>query len=784
MNGRGQFSIIASLLVAVVLVTTVIITYSIIRNSPVQDQPQIMSPIDETNLALKQVLGFTVGYYGSVLQVTGNSTYARELAASYLQNGTTYVANMHPEYGTSLNLTKIDMQARWFSKPSYSIGNIEVNYNLTALGIYGITYESSCKLMATTGSSITSDEVSISVIKDDDEPLINLGKESFKFYNYSFTNSTWKTVSPSNMPAVFANGTYLVKVPAGIDTNAYTVQIQDLRGLTVTTSSFSRYICTMDWNKTLYSTLPDTTLVVELLQNGTMKWLGQNLNQTKPVPPVPVRSIHVNQTINNVDQEVPFQIEDWTSNFKIPLGLSNNASIFNSGNMLVFLVNPRTLNKTTIWWDGRDTDTQTPQAYVNRYFTVNQTQRTLTNGNVTLQIDFSGSAGSFKVNSTVGTATGITEYMRINNKVASASASASTYAITNGPVRVVVQHEVEWSNFGVTGCPNVYAQIVITLPANVTYYTYQLRLIFANSTQARTLSDLGLFQLSSGWMSGTVRSLTENGTSSDLPTVAETLAGQTDLFYNFSDPSTGWAHHWSEYIDGSTGAGMMFTNESNIRLYSPFDAIAGQRTGALNVTMTQRANWATPTAVADRCGQDVANPAPNSVDSNTGTYWRHNSPDNHWIILDMGKTASISKMRIYQHTTDPSRRWGQANGIEIYVSNDTSTWVSVWNGTLDAPSWQESGTFSILGRYVKLYSRSTSSLQRLYEVNVQTNEKQTTIEFNPVDQYPASFTYPLDVTWNGAIVTFDGATPIYKQDGTGLWVLVECPPAVTVTVEN
>ena len=35
-----------------------------------------MSAVDETNLALKQVLGFTVGYYGSILQVTGNSSYA------------------------------------------------------------------------------------------------------------------------------------------------------------------------------------------------------------------------------------------------------------------------------------------------------------------------------------------------------------------------------------------------------------------------------------------------------------------------------------------------------------------------------------------------------------------------------------------------------------------------------------------------------------------------------------------------------------------------------------
>ena len=45
------------------------------------------------------------------------------------------------------------------------------------------------------------------------------------------------------------------------------------------------------------------------------------------------------------------------------------------------------------------------------------------------------------------------------------------------------------------------------------------------------------------------------------------------------------------------------------------------------------------------------------------------------------------------------------------------------------------------------------------------------------------FTYALDVTWHGAVVTFDGTTPIYNESGqTGLWVIVEYPPTITVTI--
>ena len=60
MDNRGQFSIIAAMLVAVVLISTVIVTYSTIRNSQIQDHPQVLSAIDETNLAIRQILGFTV----------------------------------------------------------------------------------------------------------------------------------------------------------------------------------------------------------------------------------------------------------------------------------------------------------------------------------------------------------------------------------------------------------------------------------------------------------------------------------------------------------------------------------------------------------------------------------------------------------------------------------------------------------------------------------------------------------------------------------------------------
>ena len=745
MNKKGQFSIIAALLVAVVLISTVIVTYSTIRNSTIPAQPQVLSAIDETNFAIKQILSFTIGYYGSVLKVTGNSSYAKMLAFKYLYSGFNNTANMHPEWGTSLKVdeTKTELHTYWFTKTSYSTGNLAVMYNLTGLGIYGITYQTSCKLAVQIIKTNSTTQACLNVSKDENEPLINLGKRNFKFYRYIYENSTWKPVSPLNDTSIeaHADGTYYVNMsdPAliGIDPYSYLIQVEDPRGIIVVASSFSRYTCTLAWNSTLYaatgainrtlidqesfegSSFPpsqpsswsrtgtwykgnsqaysggysaefngsgsgssgdlstcdlncidsptaiyvdfwyrdesceagefllryydgttwdtifdlgsttsenqwlhyqqkvtdsqyfkstfkirwsavgidsgerayvdyvtvkkevqDPTIVVELLQNGTMQWLGQNLTtQVKPIPPIPVKAIHVNQTVSGLNREVPFQIEDWASDYKIPLGLTNNATVFSSRTMLVFLINPK-VSKITIWWNGSDMATQTSYAYKNRYFTGdnvnNPNSGVLTNGILQLTIQRVSEYGvtAFKVTSNIigSTVTATARFMRINGKNATYG-SGTAYVIHHGIVRDIVQQEAEFSG-GIPNSPNLYTHIVLTLPANATYYTYQLRLMFINSTQDRTINNLCPIKITPSVSGG--QQQTENGTVSGYPTVSSSIA----TFYNFSTST--WAHHWSQYISGTKGTGIMFTDDANKMLYA-FDRIAGSKTGALKV---------------------------------------------------------------------------------------------------------------------------------------------------------------------------------------------------------
>jgi hypothetical protein len=487
--------------------------------------------------------------------------------------------------------------------------------------------------------SNSTSQASLTILKDGNEPLINLGERNLKFYNYTYSNSTWDLVEPTNLIS-YPNGTYSIDLPSGVAGDAYVLQVEDSRGIIVTASSFSRYSSTIGWN--VNHTIQNENVAMELLQNGTIRCLGQNLNLTnamKPIPPISVKAIHVNQTINGVNQEVPFQVEDWASEYRIPLGLTSNTTVFSNRQMIVFLINSN-VSKFTIWWNGSDEAVQTPLAYTNRYFSGDDTNNNkLTNGRINIQI------GGFSVTSTVvGTQTSSTaNFMRINSENSVYGAGAA-YVIHHGIVRDIVQQEAEWSG-GAVNCPNLYANIVITLPANTTYYTYQLRLMFIDSAQSRAITDLCPISITASPDSPTSpQAMTENGTANGVPTVTN----GTGTFYNYT--AGGWtAHHWSQLISGSKGAGIMFTDNSNQRLYA-FDSIAGSAVGALKVT------------------------------------------------------------------------------------NSTKT-----------------------------------------------------IELLPVARNSASFTYALDVTWLGAVVTFDNTTPIYKMQGTtptGLWILAEYPPTITVTAET
>jgi len=578
---KGQFSIIAALLVSVILVTAVISTYTLVRHAPIQDSPKVLTAIGEMNTDIKQILDFTVGYYGSILKVTGNSTYARGLTTSYLSSGLVNIARSHPEWNPSftLDFDDEDISTCWFMPESYSMGSINILYSLEALGIYGVNFTTSSALNVEMLES-ASGVARINVTRDNIAPELGLSKENFWFYKYNYDVSTWELVNPTNL-VISSNGVYNLTIPSGIDPDSYSVQVEDNRGLIVSAfyspesvasdSKIPHYTYRFNWGSSeivdIYNNLNTDTFVIELLQNGTLKWLGQPLELTtsaRPIPPVAVKAFRVNAT-SGVNQQVPFQVEDWASDYMVPLGLSGSDSIFSNTNMLVFLVNNEVEN-ITVWWDGNDTAIQSSYALQNNFNgDVSDTYHiSLFNGKIDLDVNIDSSR--LVVTSTAGS-TSKAEFLRINGERPVFHAGTSC-VIYNGSVRAILQQEPEYSSGGAT---DLYSQLILTLPANTNYYTYTSRIIFVDSTQDRIVNDLSVVQLSA--FAGTP--LTENGTLGGYPVTSSS----TGSFYDQSPTSRD--HHWSQFISSSSGAGVMFRDMDN-QLY-PFDSIFGSDTGAIVV---------------------------------------------------------------------------------------------------------------------------------------------------------------------------------------------------------
>ncbi|PVX25086.1 MAG: hypothetical protein CW691_05640, partial [Candidatus Bathyarchaeum sp.] len=179
----------------------------------------------------------------------------------------------------------------------------------------------------------------------------------------------------------------------------------------------------------------------------------------------------------------------------------------------------------------------------------------------------------FKAIANDGFSRSTAEFLRINSESPVYWADPS-YIIHDGIVRDIVQTEAEYGDNGIPGCPNVYAQIVLTFPANSNYYSYSVRTIFVTDA-TRNLNDLSVLQLDiDPGTAGVGDLLTEDGIDGDGLPITSSLE---DTFYN----ATYWQHHWSQFTRGTRGAGVMFSDEANVELYA-FDG-SSTKTGALVV---------------------------------------------------------------------------------------------------------------------------------------------------------------------------------------------------------
>ena len=140
---KAQFLVIAALLVVVILSVTIVEIYGRLHDSQFTEPITISNMIEEVNLSIKKILGFSVGYYGSILQITGNVSYAKEKTENYVLSGLENIIHSHVSWSPSFKIDKLEIVNRWFESVGWSNGSLSLTYSLPSIGLEGINYTTS-----------------------------------------------------------------------------------------------------------------------------------------------------------------------------------------------------------------------------------------------------------------------------------------------------------------------------------------------------------------------------------------------------------------------------------------------------------------------------------------------------------------------------------------------------------------------------------------------------------------------------------------------------------------
>jgi hypothetical protein len=132
----------------------------------------------------------------------------------------------------------------------------------------------------------------------------------------------------------------------------------------------------------------------------------------------------------------------------------------------------------------------------------------------------------------------------------------------------------------------------------------------------------------------------------------------------------------------------------------------GGTCGTTNAALNQ------PTTASSQ--ENVGTPAADATDGNLGTRWSSAFSDPQWLEVDLGSSKTICQVGLDWETA-------YATGFQIQVSNDNSTWTTIYSTTTGTGGDQ---TLSVTGtgRYIRMYgtARATQYGYSLWEFQAYT----------------------------------------------------------------
>ncbi len=170
-------------------------------------------------------------------------------------------------------------------------------------------------------------------------------------------------------------------------------------------------------------------------------------------------------------------------------------------------------------------------------------------------------------------------------------------------------------------------------------------------------------------------------------------AGQQTL--TVDQDSNGWNFHYIAFTQGSGGGG----------------GTGG--TGPTEYCGTQDLALDQPTTASST--QDATDyPAPDATDGDPGTRWSSAASDPQWLEVDLGSPQQICSVGILWEAA-------YATAFQIQVSNDNSTWTTVYSTTTGTGGNETIPISDVTARYIRMYGTARVNVQfgySLFDFNV------------------------------------------------------------------
>jgi hypothetical protein len=180
----GQFIIIAVLFIATMIISMGSILYTTSTYYKFEPWEEYLTLIGNIELSSWRLVELSLSNF--------THTNNTNILSNNLQQWQSDLTKIYPGYGIELKYSLADNQGIdyvWNETSSFSSANATFNLNMTSLGLEGYEFVSisslNVNILNTTGNSIN-----MTVTKENQEPVVNLGEDNFQVEGYVVSNVT------------------------------------------------------------------------------------------------------------------------------------------------------------------------------------------------------------------------------------------------------------------------------------------------------------------------------------------------------------------------------------------------------------------------------------------------------------------------------------------------------------------------------------------------------------------------------------------------------------------